>query len=614
MNFFTELKRRHVFRIGIAYLVVAWLLTQVVGVIGPMFGLPSWFPRGVVILLAVGFPVALIVAWAFELTPEGVKRTDELDEAVPKRAVSTGRKLDFVIIGALIMALGYFAWGRYYGGRETGVTASDDKSIAVLPFEDYSAKHDQGYFADGISEEILNSLAGVQGLQVTAKASSFYFKGRNEDLRSIGEKLGVENILGGSVRKEGDTVRITAQLNNARTGTQLWSKSYDRKMVDIFSVQENIAQSVAQAIGVSLGVGEVGRVEGMTRNPDAFDEFLKGEALANQLTADGLRQALDHLERAVAFDPSFALAWTGIADASLALPGISTVQSPEFWQKKGQDAISRAYELAPTSPSVLMEYSSAQTGRDGPFRSGQLYEKAVAASNGAPSGELAYSYGAFLLSMGRFVDATNYLQRARTLNPLDNSSGIFLGELDAIAGDMPGAFAEFDRSLKASKESPLRAGGVLYATHSGVFAALASGDERQIATWMKLAIQEGSLGQEITKRMQPLLDDPKAALADLQRLAKMDGRQQNVDLSDIAQWAAYFGDPAFALELLRTRPENRPTVDIRYAIWRPVMKNARKLPAFKDLVRDIGLVDYWRKSGHWADVCHPVGHNDFECE
>ncbi len=167
-DLFKELKRRHVFRIGIAYLVVAWLVTQVVVAVSPVLQLPDWFPRAVLILLAIGFPIALILAWAFEVTAEGIKRTEDANSASAKpRGVSTGRKLDFVIIGALVLALGYFAWGRYYGGQGTQVAATGTPSIAVLPFEDYSPNHDQGYFADGIAEEILNSLAGMEGLEVS---------------------------------------------------------------------------------------------------------------------------------------------------------------------------------------------------------------------------------------------------------------------------------------------------------------------------------------------------------------------------------------------------------------------------------------------------------------
>ncbi len=617
-DLFKELKRRHVFRIGIAYLVVAWLVTQVVVAVSPVLQLPDWFPRAVLILLAIGFPIALILAWAFEVTAEGIKRTEDANSASAKpRGVSTGRKLDFVIIGALVLALGYFAWGRYYGGQGTQVAASGTPSIAVLPFEDYSPNHDQGYFADGIAEEILNSLAGMEGLEVTARTSSFYFKGKNEDLRTIGEKLGVANILEGSVRKEGDDVRITAQLNDARTGNHIWSKSYNRKMDDIFTVQENIAQSVAQAIGVTLGVGNAGRLAGMTRNPDAYDEYLKGVALANRLTEDGIRKGLDHFERARMLDPSFALAWAGIAAASQSLPQFAPVQSAEFWREKARDAISRAYDLARDSPQVLITYINIQIGDHAIFEAGQLFEKAIDEAHGSPQSNLASLYGGFLLSMGRVEDARSYLERVRKLNPLVASGSIFLGELDAISGDLPDAFAEFDHADKLAKDSPDNT--LLFVAHSGVFAALASGDRQQIEKWTTLAIQEGALGHEITDAMRPVLDDPKAALAELHRLAKAPENQSPLLLSDLAHWAAYFGGPDFALDLLRTIPKDADLTSTIFAIWRPLMKDVRMLPGFKDLVRDIGLVDYWRRSGHWSDFCRPVssgngGDNDFECK
>ena len=339
MSLFIELKRRNVFKVGVAYAIVAWLLVQITSIVAPALHLPAWTLTLIILLVLLGFPVALFLAWAYELTPEGIKPTPSIAPA-ENITRESGKKLNYTIIGLMALVIVFLVVDNYVltgkGSEERGVKseaqsaqvqsglvttptivaeqnpAAPQNSIAVLPFQDFSPKHDQEYFADGVTEEILNSLARVNGLEVTARTSSFYFKGRNEDLRTIGETLGVANILEGSVRKEGDNVRITAQLNNARTGYHLWSKTYDRKLDDIFNVQEDIAEKVAQALEITLGVGELSRYPGMTRNVDAYDVYLQANAaIGNQRTAQGIPRAIELYQRAVALDTSFAQAWLG---------------------------------------------------------------------------------------------------------------------------------------------------------------------------------------------------------------------------------------------------------------------------------------------------------------
>ena len=606
MNLFTELKRRHVFRIGIAYLVVAWLLTQVVGVIGPMFGLPSWFPRGVVILLAVGFPVALIVAWAFELTPEGVKRTDELDEAAPKRAVSTGRKLDFVIIGALIMALGYFAWGRY--GGSTSTTA--EPTLAVLPFEDFSPNKDQAAFADGISDELLNALARIKGLQVTGRTSSFSFKGKNEDLRTIGETLGVENILEGSVRRDGDRLRVIAQLINAKTGYHLWSHTYEKDKGDIFDIQDDIAKSVANALQITLGVGALSRLPGMTRNADAYDEYLLSQPY-DGTSAESFRIAIGHATRAVEIDPNFAMAWNWLSGlystAGTLVPG----QIPDASEKAVQ-TLDRASALTPDSPYILASLAihAALEGRW--LDADDQYERMRKADAGQSIPEVEVRFARFFLApTGRSREALGISERARIADPLGPYVVAELELLYMISGDVPSALAAADRAVTLvgrDQQSTVRGWAV--------FGALESGDKAEIRKRLK-QLSEAPSGDEfanaIPDRMGQLLDDPASARTELHKLAA-DPRSRSPQADTwINVWAAYYGDPELALESFREKSktlQNGPGT----LLFSPLFRDVRKLPAFKDQLRDMGLVDYWRKSGHWADICRPVGDNDFECE
>ena len=283
MSFFAELKRRNVFKVAIAYAIVAWLIAQVIAVVHNPLHLPEWFDTAVIVFLIIGFPVALLFTWAFELTPEGVQRTGKLSESTTAAA------------------------------GDITATAPAEQSIAVLPFADMSPDKDQEYFSDGISEELLNSLARIPDLQVRGRTSSFYFKGRNEDLRTISEMLKVEHIIEGSVRKASDQVRITVQLINARTDTHLWSKTYDRDLKDIFAVQEDIAHSIADALEVTLGMGKLGRMQGMTRNVAAYEDYLTGRSQIRYLDRESYLRAIEHLERAVSLDPDFGMAWGVLA-------------------------------------------------------------------------------------------------------------------------------------------------------------------------------------------------------------------------------------------------------------------------------------------------------------
>ena len=259
MSFIAELKRRNVFRVAVAYGIVAWLLIEVAHTAFPTLQLPDWAPTLVTVLVIMGFPVALVIAWAFELTPEGIKRETAVDSA-DSITHQTGRKLDFIIIGVLAVAVVYFAVDKFVLETEPEPVAEGteqvpaaepvarERSIAVLPFVNMSSDPEQEYFSDGLSEEILNLLAKIPELKVIGRTSSFAFKGQNQDLRGIGQALGVNTVLEGSVRKSGERVRITAQLIDVSDGAHIWSESYDRTLTDIFAVQDNVAASIIDAL------------------------------------------------------------------------------------------------------------------------------------------------------------------------------------------------------------------------------------------------------------------------------------------------------------------------------------------------------------------------------
>jgi TolB-like protein len=608
MSLFTELKRRNVFRVGLTYLVVAWLLIQIANNVVTPLGLPGWTTTLVIVLLALGFPVALILAWAFELTPEGLRRETAPVDA-PARTRGVGRRWDFVIIAGLVIALGYSLWGRFSTSPATSPTG--EVTLAVLPFEDLSPKKNQGYFADGIAEQLLDSLARIKGLRVTARTSSFFFKGKNEDMRAIGKTLGVENLLEGSVRKDGDQVRVTAQLINAVTGYHLWSQTYDRKLADIFTVQDEMATAVANALQVSLGVGELGQMKGMTRNPQAYDEYLIAESYAHQVLGDEtFLNAIAHYERAIALDPTFSIAWAQLSEAYGALPNVSRDTSRAAdWSAKSVQALTRSRALSPDSPLVRAAYADHAARQGDWSTAAHEYDALANDVNGPPLDPATQrSYGEFLVYIGHPSDAVAQLVRAKAANPLDYETALALSEAYADSGDLDAAIAEQDRGMTLDAPPGL-------IPTSALVTALATGDRTLIAQRLALATKINISGTAvINTEMAKDLDTPSDARAVLQKLAVDPSKQSTFDLDVIAIWASYYDDPALALATLHRLPIAAARLQVTIQMWRPVFRKMRALPGFKDLVRKLDLVDFWRKSGDWGDFCHPVGDTDFECK
>ena len=342
MSLFNELKRRNVFKVAIAYIVVAWFVLQVGDVVLNNIAAPDWLFKVLMLFLGIGFPFAIIFAWAFEMTPEGLKREHEVDRS-KSITPQTGKKLNHMIFTVMAFALVYFAFDKFVlsSGRESAAIesaveeaatqavseqavnvenpATSDQSIAVLPFVNMSSDTEQEYFSDGISEEILNALAKVKGLQVTGRTSSFAFKGQNQDLRQIGEVLGVENILEGSVRKSGNTVRITAQLVRVDNGFHLWSETYDRELDNVFAIQDEIATNILQQLKATLLEGEQTTITAVRTNPEAYDLYLLAKQRMYERTGPTLEAAADLLDRAIAIDPGYAPAYAQRGVTSLLL-------------------------------------------------------------------------------------------------------------------------------------------------------------------------------------------------------------------------------------------------------------------------------------------------------
>ncbi|MFC1701909.1 tetratricopeptide repeat protein [Pseudomonadota bacterium] len=370
MSFFNELKRRNVVRVSIAYVVVSWLLIQAAGVLEPALLLPDWVDRVVTVLLLIGFPIVILFAWAFELTPEGVKLTKDVDR---NRSITpvTGKKLEYFTIAALSLVVVFFLIKEFVplGDQaaqqaevldtpaDTGAAKTEQaetQSIAVLPFEDYSENADQDHFSRGIAEEILNLLAKTNGLRVAARTSSFAFAGSEVDIREIGAKLNVDTVLEGSIRKSGDKIRITAQLIKIEDGYHLWSETYDRDYSDIFKIQDEISAAIMASLKVHL-LGEEAQpvVTERTHNMDAYSAYLIGKERLALLGKDNIELAIKKFEESIQIESDYAPAHASLARAWLMLE-----YEPKGPEKEQVDlvvipAIERAVELSPDLPEVI---------------------------------------------------------------------------------------------------------------------------------------------------------------------------------------------------------------------------------------------------------------------
>jgi TolB-like protein len=354
-EFFAELKRRNVYKVAIAYAVVAWLLLQAVSILFPTFEAPPWTMKVFVAVIVLGFPIALIIAWAFELTPEGIKRAEDVDRSKSMTRKS-GRKLDFFIIAVLLLVIAVLVFQRLHRNVSPTVSSALEKSIAVLPFDNLSRDPDNAYFSDGIQDEILTKLAGIGDLKVISRKSTAKYKSTPEDLKTVARELGVATVLEGSVQKAGDKVRVNVQLLDARIDTHLWAKSYDRDLKDVFAVESEVAQEIADTLRAKLSPSQSDALAtAPTRDTEAYDLFLKGEYEQHQaestLNADFFDRAQMFYRQALARDPNFALAYARLAYSELYRHWfITNLTSAELAEVKSN--IDHALAIAPGSPDA----------------------------------------------------------------------------------------------------------------------------------------------------------------------------------------------------------------------------------------------------------------------
>jgi len=467
LSFLEEIKRRNVLRIAGLYLVGAWLIVQVAGTVLPMFDAPAWLPRTIVIVLAIGFIPALIFAWAFELTPEGLKREKDVDRS-ESIAPHTGKALDRIIMVVLALALGVFAFDKFVlaprreaaaqqrsskevaaarkeGRSEALVESFGDKSIAVLPFVDMSPGKDQEYFAEGIAEELLNLLAQIPQLRVISRSSAFSYKGKDIKLAQVAKELNVAHILEGSVRKAGNQVRITTQLIDARSDTHLWSQTYDRPLDNIFAVQDEIAAAVVAQLKLKL-LGAAPKVK--ATDPKAYALYLQARQLSRQRTQEGSEQAIALYRQALAIDANYAPAWAGLAEVYDRQASDGRRPAEEGY-RLAREAANKALAIDPECTAAHAALGRLARGYDGDLAAAaRHYERALALE--PTNTDIIRGAALVLAGLGRLDTAialTEYVVAHDPVNPTGHNN---LGFYYLYAGRYDESIASYRTALSLS--------------------------------------------------------------------------------------------------------------------------------------------------------------------
>jgi TolB-like protein/Tfp pilus assembly protein PilF len=454
-SFFAELKRRNVYKVAVAYAVVAWLLIQAASILFPTFDAPAWVMKIFVIVIVLCFPVALVFSWAFEITPEGIKRESDIDPG-KSRAARTGRRIVSLTVVLAVIAAALFIFQIVRSKTPTTTTSTvssiastiSAKSVAVLPLVNTSGDPSNEYFSDGLSEELIAVLAKIPDLKVIGRSSSFLFKGKSGDSGAIGQKLGVANLIEGSVRKQGERVRIVAELINATDGRSVWSETYDRELKDVFAVQEEIAKAVAEQMKVRL-LGEKTRSDAVpsNQNPAAHNAILQSDFYFQQQTADSIQKAIRFAQEAVRLDPNYALAYAKLSQSWRQCAASFAIDDASKAYDEARQAADKAVSLAPDLPEVRMTVGLLAMNPGLDFAGGEKEFRRVLQSspnNAAAKNGLSLS----LLAQDRLTEAEEACRQALLLDPLLTNLWFNLGRITVGTGRYQEAEEAFRKGLE----------------------------------------------------------------------------------------------------------------------------------------------------------------------
>ena len=601
-DFFAELKRRHIYRVAAAYAVVAWVLLQLVNNVAPVLDLPIWVARAFLLLLVIGFPITLLIAWMRELTPA---------DSMATRAAS-GR-LDWALMGALIVVIGLVSYQQLApatGARtaqQAGIASNSSQpggiSVAVLPFANLSGDASQEFFSDGMTEEITTALTKVSALRVVGRESAFQFKGQKTDMRAIGQALGALYLIEGTVRKAGERVRISAQLTRADSGVNLWAENYDRELKDIFATQSDVAQAIAGALRVPLGLqqGET-LVRNRTKDLESYDQYLRAKALVRARGPKPVTDAANLLEQVVARDPNFAPAWALLAQAYALTPqyyllGARSDAPIEEARRvvdaslpKADAAARRAIQLDPNDADGYSSLALAQSYGGKLLSAEDLFKQALALDPNNP--DTLHQYGNLLAGVGRLKEALAMKQRLRVLEP-------FVPIYNSNTAAILWLNGQNDAAIVMLKALPP---GLTRGNLAEIYASMGRYSEAADAL---LEINRDGFPPGTVEAAARLLRTAPAPTVS----------QQTLPLVGVLGFVyLHVGAADRMLDYYEHNFEAGYSLPIGTALfWHPVRAAVRKTERFKAYLRANGYVDYWRAKG-WPDLCRPMGADDFACE
>jgi adenylate cyclase len=577
--FFGELKRRNVYKVAIAYGVVAWLLMQIATQVFPFLEIPNWAIRLVIMLIAIGFPIALVIAWAFELTPEGLKRTESADE-LPKRSARSHAWI-YVVIVAGAISVGVFFLGRYTSSKQSAKTP--EQSIAVLPFENASNEPNTEYLSEGISEALINSLSELQQLRVIARPTAFRYKPKDVDPRQVGRELGVAAVLTGKVRQMQDALKVQVDLVDAVTGAQIWGAGYDRKIADLVAIKQTIVQEVTAKLKLKLSSEEQRRlVKRDSTNAEAYQFYLRGRYFWNKRTSDGIKQAIEHFQQSTERDPNFALGYVGLADSYIALTFYNFAAPHETMPKAKESAI-KALALDNTLAEahvslahILMNYDWNWSAAETEFkRSIEL----------RPDYATAHEWYAihYLTATGRLKEAVQEMKKALELEPASLVMNTFMGATLYYAGRYDEAIDHCRRTIEMDPNFAVGHWhlGLAY-EQKQVLDAATEEFKKAISLSGGSPLMRAALGRAYAEAREK--HEANKMLDELNELAK----QQYVSAYEVATMYVALGNNEQAFQSLE-KAYAEHSFHLVYLNVSPQFKSVRSDLRFQQLVQRVGL-------------------------
>src|SRR6478672_4336743 len=579
-RFFAELKRRHVYRVAIAYGVVAWLLIQVATQVFPFFELSNFVVRVVVAASVLGFPVALIIAWAFEMTPEGLKRADDVapDDYIPRWST---RKFAALVVSVAILAAGVpvvhvLRKRPAFLSRVSAASALAEKSIAVLPLLNESGNPSDDYFSDGLSEELIAALAQVKGLKVIGRSSSFRFRDQKEDSKSIGEKLGVSTLLEGTVRKNGDRVRIVAELVDATDGSELWSGTFDRELKDIFAVQAEIAEAVATSLELTLlGTEDRSAKKASTKSMEAHNAYLQGHFYFQRRNLEDYRKAVGFFDQATRFDSNYALAYAERSEAWAWIGDLTSENKKEAWKAAASDA-EKAVAVDPNLAEAHAALGWVRFFIEWKFDEG-LAELRRAQQLWPGNPTASDLLARVVVYFGQFGEAEKLARQSIELDPLAYQARISLARVLFAEGKLDETEAT---ARKAAELQPTAAGNHRFQ----VFVAIQRGDGEAALREAQLEPNEGYRRFELALADYTRGDRPAADGA----LAELIAKDRDFLAYQVAQVYAWRGENDKAFEWLQVSLDTHDTGTVSLLID-PLLQDLRQDARYKDVLAKIGL-------------------------